>query len=187
MFNGTKAATMAGFSEKTAYSIANKLLKIDEVKAAIDARMEEMVMPAREVLMRMSDQGRSTMGDFIVIDANGKVDISIAKGAANNKLHLIKDIKRTTRTRRSGKVEIFEEEFSIELHDAHAARVQLGKYHKLFNERLEVDFDWRKELEEAGLNPSDEFNELVKRQKERIAASARSDDGGSDQGSESPA
>jgi phage terminase small subunit len=139
MFNGTKAATLAGYSERSAYSEASRLLRIAEVKAAIDAHMDAMLMPAREVLMRMSDQGRATMEDFITIDADGKTKIDIAKAAANGKLHHIKDIKRTTRTRKNGAVEFTEEEFSIELHDASAARVHLGKYHKLFTERVEIN------------------------------------------------
>jgi len=43
LYNGTKAAMKAGYSEKTAYSQANRLLKNDEVKSRI-AELKQEVM-----------------------------------------------------------------------------------------------------------------------------------------------
>ena len=40
--NATKAALMAGYSKKTAYSIGNENLKKPEIKYAIDRRMKEI-------------------------------------------------------------------------------------------------------------------------------------------------
>jgi len=41
-YNGTKAALSAGYSEKTAYSIANELLKKPEIQALIKEKQNEI-------------------------------------------------------------------------------------------------------------------------------------------------
>ena len=56
--NGTQAAIAAGYSEKTAYSIANRLLKNVEIKSRINELMEqiasEKVADAQEVMEYLS-------------------------------------------------------------------------------------------------------------------------------------
>jgi len=41
-FNGTKAAIKAGYSQRTAYSIANELLKKPEIQEVIDEKKKEL-------------------------------------------------------------------------------------------------------------------------------------------------
>lgn len=57
--NATQAAIKAGYSEKTAYSIGQRLLKNPEVKAYIDRRRKEMenerIAGAREVLETLTE------------------------------------------------------------------------------------------------------------------------------------
>lgn len=53
-FNATRAAKAAGYSDKTAYSIGQRLLKDVEVADAIKARIEELTMPADEVKLRLA-------------------------------------------------------------------------------------------------------------------------------------
>ena len=45
-------------------------------------------------------------------------------------------------------------------HDTRAALELLGKYHKLFVDRLEID--WREDVRKAGFEPSEIFEEMVK-------------------------
>lgn len=125
-WNASRAARLAGYSEKTAYSQGARLLKNVEVQAAIQARLDELKMSADEVLLRLADQARATMDDFIDPE-RGEVDL--ARAAARGKLHLVKKFSRST-----GKVETV----TIELHDAQAALVQLGRHHKLFTDRTEI-------------------------------------------------
>lgn len=47
-------------------------------------------------------------------------------------------------------------------HDTRAALELLGKYHKLFVDRLEI-VTWRDEARKAGYEPSEIFEEMVKR------------------------
>lgn len=46
-WNGTQAAIRAGYSEKTAYSIASRLLKDVDILAAIEERKEELAVAAK--------------------------------------------------------------------------------------------------------------------------------------------
>lgn len=125
-WNASRAARLAGYSEKTAYSQGARLLKNVEVQAAISARLDELKMSADEVLLRLADQARATMDDFLDPE-RGEVDL--ARAAARGKLHLVKKFSRST-----GKVETV----TIELHDAQAALVQIGRHHKLFTDRTEI-------------------------------------------------
>lgn len=125
-WNASRAARLAGYSEKTAYSQGARLLKNVEVQAAISARLDELKMSADEVLLRLADQARATMDDFL--DPERK-DVDLARAAERGKLHLVKKFSRST-----GKVETV----SIELYDAQAALVQLGRHHKLFTDRTEI-------------------------------------------------
>ena len=52
-FNATQAAIRAGYSEKTAYSIASELLTKPEVSVAVSQRMKESQMSADEVIKRL--------------------------------------------------------------------------------------------------------------------------------------
>lgn len=53
-FNATQAAIVAGYSRKTARSIGAENLTKPDIKAAIKEKMDEMAMPANEVLARVS-------------------------------------------------------------------------------------------------------------------------------------
>jgi phage terminase small subunit len=126
-FNATKAALAAGYSAKTAYSIGHELLKNDEIKARIQEVLDSAAMPANEVLMRLAAQARGSMEDFLD-ESRQSIDLSAAERAA--KLHLIKKF-----THSIGKET---ENISIELYDAQAALVQLGRYHKLFTDNTDL-------------------------------------------------
>jgi len=146
--NATKAAINAGYSPKTAYSIGSENLKKPEIRAEIEQRLESLKMDADTVLRELSDMARSTMADFIDID-NEALDLQ--KAEQSGKLHLIKKFKRTETK--------FGVNIEIELYDKQAALVQLGRYHKLFTDVIEVD--WRTKLVEAGLDASDIFEQIV--------------------------
>lgn len=144
-WSATEAAKRAGYSVKTAYAQGSRLLNYAEVKAAIAGRIAELKASADEVLMRLAAHSRGSIADFLT--ERGDIDLTAAREAG--KLHLIKKIKRTTRTDdKDGLYTTVE----IELYDAQAATVQLGRYHKLFVDRVEVA-DWREEARRAGVQP----------------------------------
>jgi phage terminase small subunit len=122
-WNATQAAIRAGYSDKTAYSIGQRLLKDVEVAEAIAERIAQVAMSADEVLIRLADQARSDMGDFMT--DYGELDL--AKAKTSGKLHLIKSY---TSTDKGG--------VKVELYDAQAALVHLGRHHGLFVDRQEL-------------------------------------------------
>lgn len=133
-FNATKSALAAGYSDKTAYSQGARLLKNAEIAAAISERLTETAMSADEVLMRLADQARGDLGDFL--DDDGLFDMDKVRQA--KKTGLIKKFKtkRTVRTIAEQEIESTEVEF--ELYDAQSALVHIGKYHALWTEKQEL-------------------------------------------------
>ena len=143
-WNVTEAAKRAGYSERSAYSTGHRMLKNAEIAEAITARVAEKSMSADEVLLRLADQGRGSMEDFLQfeevkfdpprIDEAGVehereivcVGINLEKAHAAGKLHLLKSVTKTGRG------------FKVELYDAQAALALLGRTHGLFVDRQEI-------------------------------------------------
>lgn len=134
-FSATEAARRAGYSAKTANTQGPRLLANVGIKTAIARRIGELKATADEVFIRLTAHSRSTLENFIT--TNGDIDLQAAREAG--KLHLVKKIKRTTRTDDANHLYTTVE---LELHDAQAATVQLGKLLGMFVERVEVK-DWR--------------------------------------------
>lgn len=72
--DGTKAAIRAGYSQKTAYSIANQLLKTPVIREYIDKRMEEkekeLIASQDEVLKYLTKVLRGESQAEIVVVVN---------------------------------------------------------------------------------------------------------------------
>ncbi|MCP4536244.1 MAG: terminase small subunit [Chloroflexi bacterium] len=127
-WNAAEAARRAGYSEKTARTQGSKLLTNADIKAAIKARIAESAMSADEVLLRLGEQARGSLSDFVDIDPSGSgvYRVNLDKAKERGKLHLIKTLIPTANGAR------------IELHDAQAALVHLGRHHKLFTDKQEL-------------------------------------------------
>lgn len=125
-FNATASYLKAypNVKRTTAASNGYRLLRENpEVDEMVQQRLSETAMSANEVLMRLAEQARGAYAEYIQTDGT----IDIAQMVQDNKAHLIKKISYT-----KGRKE-------YDFHDAQAALVQLGKYHKLFVERQEVE------------------------------------------------
>jgi phage terminase small subunit len=125
-FNATQAAKAAGYSEKTAYSIGQRLLKNVEVGALLQERLDAMTMDTDEILIRLTDQARSSPEIFMNF-AGGTWNIDINKAHEAGKLHLIKSIKKTAYG------------YVIEMYDSQKALELLGRAKKLFTDNVKVD------------------------------------------------
>jgi phage terminase small subunit len=125
--NATQAAITAGYSEKTAYSAGQRLLKKVEVAKALSERVEKAAMGADEVLRRLSEHARASLAD--VLDDRERFDLKAAKKAGTD--HLLKKLK--VNVNKDGSVT-----HEYEIHDPQAALVHLGRYHKLFTDKAEV-------------------------------------------------
>lgn len=147
--NGSKAARLAGYSEKTAGQQAYRLLRDPRVKAAINERFRELQMQTDELLFRLAEQARTTMENFLTIERDEHGEITgvypdLVAAAKANKLHLIKEVQWT----KAG--------LKFKLEDRQHAMELIGKYLGLFVDRTfssdvdsEFDLDeWRARREE---------------------------------------
>ena len=121
-WNATKAAKAAGYSEKTAYSQGQRLLKVAEIRAEIDRRLSEEAMSAPEVLSRLREQATVDLGPYT--DAEGSIDLEALKRAGLT--HLIREISFNAAGCRI-----------VKFHDAQKALELLAKHHKLLTEKHE--------------------------------------------------
>jgi phage terminase small subunit len=136
--NGTEAARRAGYghentNDNTLSTIASDNMRKPRIRAYIEERLKERAMPANEVLERLRRIAEADFSDFLSV-TKGQPVIDLAKAVENGKGHLIKKVTITRRKRRG----VTEEQITLELHDAHAALRDLGKYHALFTEKHEV-------------------------------------------------
>lgn len=130
---------------------ASKKFAKPNIAAEIKYRLEQDAMSVAEVVKRIGDMARASHEPFIKIADDGFVYFDFSHPDAKNNLHLIKKIetKRERRIEGSGESqEEWEGEWvKVELHDAAAALRDLGKYYKLFTDRVEnsgyvIEFDW---------------------------------------------
>ena len=136
--NATRAAIAAGYSEKTAYAIGWENLRKPEIAKVISQRVTESAMSADEVLERLAKQARADLADFITVNRRG-FEIDLSRASENRLTDLIKKLTQRTTVRtdpNGGTVE--QTTMRIELHDSHAALVDLGRYHKLFTDKSEI-------------------------------------------------
>lgn len=129
-WNASQAARDAGYSEKTARAIGAENLTKPDIQAAIQGRLAQLKMGADEVLTRLTDHARGSIAPFLRVSPSG---ILAGFDLGDDKpLHLLRKASVTTRTFKG----ITEETTTIELYDAQAALVHLGKHHKLFTDNI---------------------------------------------------
>lgn len=147
-FNATEAASIAGY-EGTRNALGVKgfeLLRKSKITAIVNQRMNEAAMSANEVLSRLSDIATGKITDCV--NEDGKFDLELAKERGVDKLLKKLKIKRTSKkvdSQTTGpdddpetlETSLLYEEVEFEMYSAHEALRDLGKYHKLFTEKLE--------------------------------------------------
>lgn len=161
--NAAEAARRAGYSPKTARQQGSRLLTRADIQDEIAARLTPIIT-SDEVLERLTSHARGTMADFIDVDEGGNFRINLKEAKNRARLHLIKKVKTTRRVTE----ESTETTVELELYDAQAALVQLGKYYRLFSDRVTVD--WLGELEALGLDAHAIESELIEQFKGHLAS-----------------
>jgi len=122
-------------SRDAARAHAARLVANGSIAAEIQRRVDARAMSANEVLDRLAEQARADYKDFLVVAPNGDIALDMAK--AEGKTHLIRRVTQKRTVRRLKDAEIDETSLTLELHDAQAALVQLGKHHKLFTDQVQ--------------------------------------------------
>lgn len=135
-FNGTQAAIRAGYSRRSAHNQGQRMVKNDEVKSYIRARLDELQMGADEVLKRLAEQARNNPAEFMLFETDPQTDdpqteeirySGINWAAVQKRGHLVKGLKFD---RRGNPM--------LEFHDAQAALEKIGRYHGLFIDRTDL-------------------------------------------------
>jgi hypothetical protein len=151
-WNAAEAARLAGYSEKDAKSRGYKLLKRAEVQAVIRERLQEKAMGSDEVLARLAEQARGSVGDYLVVEGEeGKeqVRFDLVRLVKEGKGHLL-------RTVTVNKVR-------IEFYNAQAALELLAKHQGLFREQ-------KAQEESSGTISLAEWEEMVEERMARVSA-----------------
>lgn len=136
--NGTKAAIAAGYSKKSARQIASENLSKPYIRAEIDRLLGEQAMGRNEVLARLAAEGRGDMRDFIGLNSQAlkkHPDGALIKKYKNT----INTTTVTTHDPEGNPVveKKTEEKVELELYDAQAAKIQIGRHLKLFTDNFD--------------------------------------------------
>lgn len=136
--NATQAAIKAGYSEASAYSQGQRLLKNVEIQAAIAQKLQDSAMKSDEILQKLTEIARSDMGDYLDVSSMAfQVDLNKAKELG--KLHIIRKVKqKTTTVCHSDGEDVEQNQIEFELHDKLKALELLAKYHGLLVDRHEI-------------------------------------------------
>lgn len=163
--NATEAARRAkyGGSDETLRAIGYENLTKPHIRAEIQRRMKALHMQADEVLMRLADEAGGDIGDCIDFDEEGRWTLNLVRAKELGKTRLIKKLSYN----QYGPV--------IELHDAQAAKIAIGKHLGLFAERLIIEGGLSAEfvnqviraLQGAEADPEVVFRRLVEQAEER--------------------
>lgn len=123
----TEAARIAGYAHPDKQG--SRLSKDPKIMAAIDEYMATLEMGERELIRRMTEQARADYSEYIEVDEYGRPYVDVRRMKADGKEYLIKGIKLT----QWGPV--------IEFHPAFESQVQVGKYLKLWTDKVEQGSD----------------------------------------------
>lgn len=130
-FNGTEAARLAGYSggddpkqERDVWAAhASRTLRNVKVQQEIARRWAKHGMSAEEVLSRLSDQARASIGEFLALTEDGEWYMDLA--SVQDRGHIIKSIQWTKYGPK------------IELYDAQGALQLIGRHLGMFTDRIE--------------------------------------------------
>lgn len=139
-YNGTQAAIRAGYSKKTAYSIAWENLRKPEIAGEIKKRLESVHMGLDEVLARQAEIARGDIADVMQITSVGAV-VDLDEARRNGKTHLIRKVKQKTTTILSsnGQGEDREiHELQVELYPADRAQANILRVHGAYSDKLDI-------------------------------------------------
>jgi phage terminase small subunit len=147
--NATRAAERAGYKgdDNVLAVTGHDLLRNPKIADIISKRTAAAAMPAEEVLNRLGEHARGNMTDFIKFDDNGNPQFDLQAAAMLGKLQLAKKLKIKTRSwlepvlggEDDEKTTVTETTTEFELYDAQAALVHIGKHHKLFTDKIDVE------------------------------------------------
>lgn len=131
-FNGTRAAIASGYSKKTARSVASEnLTKPDiqkEIQRIADEKLKENGDPIQRIILELQLIAFGDYRDLVQWDEHG-IEKFIPSNELGEKSRIVSEISQTTTTS-GGSVK-------IRTYDKIKALELLGKYHKIFADKVE--------------------------------------------------
>ncbi len=136
--NATQAAIRAGYSERSARQIAQRLLTNDDIKAEIKQFLSEKWMKSEEIVQEIADIARGNMGDYLDVSSVA-FQIDLSKAKEQGKLKNIKRIKqKTTTICKEGGEDVEQNQIDFELWDKLKALELLAKMQGLLVDKHEL-------------------------------------------------
>ncbi len=160
-WSATEAARRAGYKVPRISGSRNK--HKPEIAAAIKARLAEVAMSADEVLLRLAEQARGSLEEFlhfVAVDAHGDEIALDAQGQPKAKPARFVAVIDLNKAREAQKLRLLHAlkhtkyGWEIELYDAQRALELIGKHHGLFagdRPAVTVNFnldEWQRQREE---------------------------------------
>ena len=134
--NATQAAIRAGYSEKTASSQGERLLRNDEINAAvqegIEARAERTHITQDQVLREIAALAMSSVAHYSINDAG---DVAATADAPELAMRAVASIKKRIRCDEDG---VITTETELKLWDKPAALRMAGQHFKMFTDQTEI-------------------------------------------------
>jgi len=128
--NATQAAREAGY--KFLGKSGPRLRNLPKIQAIVEDALRGPVMSREEALARLSSQARAEYTDFFTPTGELRLRELLESGLG----HLIRKIRHIPIV--SGG-EVVDERLEVEFYDAQTALIHVGKFYKLFTDRLESE------------------------------------------------
>lgn len=123
--NATDAARRAGCPHPEV--AGHRLLRNVNVRAAIDAKLDQVALTSDQILARLSEVATGGVSDFIEVTEGGFPRLDFASAKKRGKMKLLRKFKQT------------ETGVEIETHDPIKALDMLGKYRRLWSDKPDGD------------------------------------------------
>lgn len=133
--NATRAAILAGYSEKTARQMGSENLSKPNISEYIENRLDELALKSKEVLAILTNHAKGSIS--YVLEKNGEFDFEAMCARGADKFLKELKIKKTVRRVKDSDDEIEEITHEFKLYDAQSAAVHVGKARGMFIEKFE--------------------------------------------------
>lgn len=144
-FNGTKAALAIYATDdySTAANIASENLKKPKLSELKRRWLEAKAMKADEALARLGSIARGDLGDFLEIQEDGTIKMTLQKAKQHGLTHLIKKVRNKRipeKDHETGDI-LYTHDVQVELYSSHDALRDICRTLGLFTDNINAQID----------------------------------------------
>lgn len=151
-FNATRAALVAGYSNKTARAQGARLLTNANVKAEIDKRKAETVealqITREQVVQELASLGFANLTDFIELNESREIQLKSLEDIPTDKLKALSSL------------EVSKNGLKVKLYDKIRALETLGRYTGLLDTKPELSVHVNNIFEALNAMPDEDFTDI---------------------------